>query len=168
MWCGVLAARGLSEGVGASPRDGESQSVGGSVVSSSLPPLGLQPARLLCPWDSPGQNTGVGSHSCLQGIFPTQGSNPGLLYCRQILCHLRLGGRWRLVVNSCRRASSRMERRNCHFALPPWMVQGFWFLGWRSGLVLVQELVIWAWVLSLGLLAMIVFLGEMCFEFQTP
>ena len=38
-----------------------------------------------CPWDSPGQNTGVGSHSLLQGIFLTHGWNPGLLYCRQIL-----------------------------------------------------------------------------------
>ena len=37
------------------------------------------------PWNSPGQNTGVGSLSLLQGIFPTQGSNPGLLHCRQIL-----------------------------------------------------------------------------------
>ena len=37
---------------------------------------GLQPARLLCPWDSPGQNTGVGCHALLQGILPTQGSNP--------------------------------------------------------------------------------------------
>ena len=35
--------------------------------------------------DSPGKNTGVGSHSLLQGIFPTQGSNPGLPHCRQIL-----------------------------------------------------------------------------------
>ena len=40
---------------------------------------GLWPARLLCPWDSPGKNTGVGCHALLQGIFPTQGSNPGLL-----------------------------------------------------------------------------------------
>ena len=44
--------------------------------------------RLLCPWDSLGKNTGVGSHSLLQGIFFTQGSNPGLLHCRQILYHL--------------------------------------------------------------------------------
>ena len=35
--------------------------------------------RLLCPWDSPGKNTGGGCHALLQGIFPTQGSNPGLL-----------------------------------------------------------------------------------------
>ena len=38
-----------------------------------------------CTWDSPGKNTGVGSHSLLQGIFLTQGSDPGLLHCRQIL-----------------------------------------------------------------------------------
>ena len=40
---------------------------------------------LLCPWDFPGENTGVGSHSLLQGIVPTQGLNPGLLHCKQIL-----------------------------------------------------------------------------------
>ena len=42
-------------------------------------------------WNSPGQNAGVGSHSLLQGIFPTQGSNPGLPHCRQILYHLNQG-----------------------------------------------------------------------------
>ena len=42
----------------------------------------------LCPWDSPGKNTGVGCHSALQGIFLTQGSNPGLPYCRQIPYHM--------------------------------------------------------------------------------
>ena len=40
------------------------------------------------PWNSPGQNIGVGSHSLLQGIFPTQGSNPGLLHGRWILYQL--------------------------------------------------------------------------------
>ena len=47
-----------------------------SVVSDSSPPCGLWPARLLCPWDFPGKDTGVGCHSLLQRIFPTQGSNP--------------------------------------------------------------------------------------------
>ena len=56
-----------------------------SVVSDSLWPHKLQLTRLLCPWDSPGTNTKVGCHSLLQGIFLTQGSNPGLLLCRQIL-----------------------------------------------------------------------------------
>ena len=41
-----------------------------------------------CPWNSLGQNTRVGSLSHLQGIFPTQGSNPGLPHCRQILYQL--------------------------------------------------------------------------------
>ena len=59
-----------------------------SVMSSFLRPRGLQPMRLLCPWDSPGKNTGVGCHSFLQRIFLTQGSNPGLLRCRQVLYHL--------------------------------------------------------------------------------
>ena len=38
--------------------------------------------------DSPGKNTGVGGQALLQGIFPTQGSNPGLTHCSQILYHL--------------------------------------------------------------------------------
>ena len=50
-----------------------------SIMSDSLRPRGLQPARLLCPRDSPGKNTGVGCHFLLQGIFRTRGSNPGLL-----------------------------------------------------------------------------------------
>ena len=56
-----------------------------SVMSDSLQSHELYPARLLCPWDFPGKNTGVGCHALLQGIFPTQGSNLGLLYCRQTL-----------------------------------------------------------------------------------
>ena len=45
----------------------------------TLPPHGLQPTRLLRPWNSPGQNTGVGCHFLLHGIFPTQGVNSSLL-----------------------------------------------------------------------------------------
>ena len=60
-----------------------------SVVSHSLPPHG---GKLYSPWKSPGQNTRVGSLSLLQGIFPTQGSNPGLLHCRQILYQLSYEG----------------------------------------------------------------------------
>ena len=54
-----------------------------SVMSDSLQPHGLYN-----PWNSPGQNTGVGTLSLLQGIFPTQGSYPGLLHCRQMLYQL--------------------------------------------------------------------------------
>ena len=62
------------------------------VVSDFLQPHRLQTVRLLCPWNSLGKNTGVGCHSLLQRIFPTQGSNPGLLHCRQILYHLSYQG----------------------------------------------------------------------------
>ena len=62
-----------------------------SVVSDSLWPYGLYPARLLCPWNSPGKNTGVGCHALLQGIFPNQGLNLCLLHCKQSLCPLSQG-----------------------------------------------------------------------------
>ena len=58
------------------------------VVSDSLRPHGLQPTRLLGPWDFPGMNTGVGCRFLLQGIFLIQGSNPGLPHCRQTLYRL--------------------------------------------------------------------------------
>ena len=48
------------------------------VMPSSLQPCGLQPTRLLCPWDCPGKITGMGCHFSLQGIFLIQGSNLGL------------------------------------------------------------------------------------------
>ena len=59
-----------------------------SVMSDSLWPHGLEPTRLFCPWDFPGKNTGVGCHSLIQGIVPTQGLNSGLLGRRRILRHL--------------------------------------------------------------------------------
>ena len=62
------------------------------VVSDSLWPHELQPTRLLCPWDSPQARILECCHALLQGIFPTQGSNPGLLHCRQILYHLSQQG----------------------------------------------------------------------------
>ena len=64
---------------------------GGDLVLSRvwlLWPHGLSPASLLCPWDSSGKNTGVVCRFLLQGIFLTQGSNPGLLHCSQIVYHL--------------------------------------------------------------------------------
>ena len=50
-------------------------------------PMDLKAARLLCPWGSPSKNTGVGCHALLQGIFPTQGSNPSVL----CLLHWQVG-----------------------------------------------------------------------------
>ena len=71
---------------------GESESDSHAVVSNSLRPHGLY-----SPWNSPGQNTGVGSLSLLQGIFPTQGSNPGLPYCRWSLYQLSHKGSPRIL-----------------------------------------------------------------------
>ena len=56
-----------------------------SVMSNSLQTHGPEPTWLLCLWDSPGKTTGVDSHSLLQDIFPSQGLNPILPHCRQIL-----------------------------------------------------------------------------------
>ena len=70
----------------------KSESESSSVVSDSL-----QYDALYSPWNSPGQNTGMGSHSLLQGIFPTQGSNPGLLHCRRILYQLSHKGSPRIL-----------------------------------------------------------------------
>ena len=90
------------------------------VVSDSLRPHGLY-----SPWDSPGQNTGVGSRSLLQGIFPTQGSNPGLPHCRQILYQLSYKGSllWGELERKCFSRgrcispSVREERRESHLYL---------------------------------------------------
>ena len=93
-----------------------------SVVSDSVQPHGLQPTRLLRPWDSPGKNTGVGCHFLLQGlyslwnspgqntgvgslsllpgIFSTQRSNPGLPHCGQILYQLSHKGSPRILEGS--------------------------------------------------------------------
>ena len=57
-------------------------------VSCSVMSDSLRVHELLCPWDLPRENTGVGNHSLLQGIFLTQGSTPGLLHGRQMLYHL--------------------------------------------------------------------------------
>ena len=82
-----------------------------SVMSNSLQLHGLLPSRLLCPWNSPGKNTGVDCHSLLQRNFPTQGSNPGLLPCRQVLYRL-----------SYREVLIELQR------WPAWTSQGFPFL----------------------------------------
>ena len=59
--------------------------------------VSLQPHGLYSPWNSPGQNTGLGSLSLLQGILPTEGSNPGLPHCRWILYQLSHKGSPRIL-----------------------------------------------------------------------
>ena len=75
-----------------------------SIVSDSL-----QPGALYSLWNSPGQNTGVGSRSLLQGIIPTQGLNPGIPHCRWILYQLSHKGSPRIpewVAYPCSSRSS--------------------------------------------------------------
>ena len=86
-------------------KDSESESC--SVISDSLWPYGLYSS-----WNSPGQNTGMGSLSLLQGTFPTQGSNPGLPHYRQILYQLSHEGsphftyKWAVMEDQGLRLSS--------------------------------------------------------------
>ena len=88
----------------------------------------FKPARLLCPWNSPGKNTGAGCHFLLQRIFPTQGSNLGLLHCRQILYHLSHQGspegwgkkmKLKRQVGMSRILHGRRDRRRSLQGLPP-------------------------------------------------
>ena len=73
--------------------DNESESEICSVLSDCL-----WPQELYSPWNSPGQNTGVGSFSFLQGIFPTQGLNSDLRRCRQILYQLSHKGSPKMII----------------------------------------------------------------------
>jgi len=84
-----------------------------SVVSNSLQPHGLY-----SPWNSPGQNIGMGSLSLLQKIFPTQGSNPGLSHCRWILYQLSHQG------------SPHLVNENFHLVnIPSWCSHNWFILG---------------------------------------
>ena len=88
----------------------------------------LWPCRLYSPWNSPGGSTGVGSLSLLQGIFPTQGSNPRLPQCRQILYHLSHQGSLRIlewVAYPFSRGSSLPRNQTRVF----WILDGF-FTNW--------------------------------------
>ena len=82
-----------------------------SVVSDSL-----QPQELYGPWNSPGQNTEVGSLSLFQGIFPIQGSNPGLPHCRRILYQLNHKGspQHHFLTASCFRTNFLSATRLLH------------------------------------------------------
>ena len=73
----------------------------------------LRPCGLYSPWNSPGHNTRVGSHSLLQGIFPTQGSSPGLPHCRRILYQLSHRGSARILEwIACLFSSESSQSRN--------------------------------------------------------
>ena len=71
---------------------------GAQLCPTLCDPMNCKPTRLLCPWDFPNKNTGVDCHFLLQEIFPTQGLNPRLLHCRQMLYHLSYQGATTFVV----------------------------------------------------------------------
>ena len=83
----------------------KSESESWSVISNSL-----GSHRLYSPWNSPGQNTGVGSLSLLQGIFLTQGSNPGLPHCGWIIYQLSHRGNPRILERVAYPFSSRSSQ----------------------------------------------------------
>ena len=104
---GSLASRrNIQPGKTQRPQNPKQTSLGGSVccflgISEKWKSLSvsncLWPHGLHSPWNSPGQNTGMGSLSLLQGIFPTQGSNPGFPHCRWILSQLSHKGNPRIL-----------------------------------------------------------------------
>ena len=96
----------------------ESETVSCSLVSTLLRPHGLQPTRLLCPWDFPGKNTGVGRHFLLRGIFPTQALNHVSCLGRQILYHCTTWSREKGLFQG-------YTRRCVTCAQKPWACYGF-------------------------------------------
>ena len=114
----------------------KSESENHSVMSDSL-----QPHELYSPWNYPGQNTGIGSLSLLQGIFPTQGLNLGLPLCRQILYQLSHQGSPRILGAG---SSSLLQRifptqelnqglLNCSWILYQLNYQGNWTIKVAEG-----------------------------------
>ena len=89
-WVALPFSRGLSQS-----RNRTSSALQADFLSAEPQgkPHNLWPHGLYRPWNSPGQNTGLGSLSLLQGIFPTQGLNPGLPHCRRILYQLSQQGK---------------------------------------------------------------------------
>jgi len=101
----------------------------GQVLSNCLQLHGQQPTRILCPWDSPGKNTGVGCCFLLQRIFLTQGLNPGLPHCRQT--HYCLSqGTGKVFSNPCSHFHVLLWKPSLHlpwvqrWPLPPLSSQG--------------------------------------------
>ena len=105
------------------------ESVSCSVVPDSLRQHGLKPTRLLYPWDFPGKDTGMACRF-LQGIFPTEGLNLGLLHCTQILSQLSYQGSPISVVFNTNSYMDLNEMRCCH--LPTYDLSDSWCVCWLS------------------------------------
>ena len=115
-----------------------------SVMSNSLRPYGRQPTRLLCPWNSPGKNTGMGCHALLQGIFPTQGLNL-CLSCLLFWQEGSLPGKalcaWGVINCVCffKWDSSRLLCYRLYLFCSPPHTPG----GWTSPLIFMPWLLLW-------------------------
>ena len=86
--------------------------LGCSVMSDSLHPHGLQPTRLLCPWRFSRQEYWSGFDGLLQGIFPTQELNPGLLHLRWILLQLSHQGGPRVLGSEIKKNKELVHQQN--------------------------------------------------------
>ena len=95
-------------------------------MSNSFQSCGLKHARLLCPWDSPGKNIGVGCHSLLQGIFLTQGLNPGLPHCRPVLHRWGRGEAPNSISRDCQISSGVKEWTHPWKRTIMWIKRGFY------------------------------------------
>ena len=112
-------------------------------MTDSLQPHRLQPARLLCPWNSPGKNPGVGSHSLLQGIFLTQGSTPGLPHCREILYHLSHQGNYTSIKNKNKAKFCQKRTEKCTWLMLLFnnqKVLEIWKVGQRDNLIPISKM----------------------------
>ena len=107
-----------------------------SVVSDSLQPHGLY-----SPWNPPGQNTGGGSLSLPQGIFPTQGSNPGLWHCRHILYQLSHQGSPKILEWVAYPFSRRSSRPRNQIRVS--CIAGGFFTNWAMRDVPIASLIAW-------------------------
>ena len=93
----------------------ESESVSHSVASDSVTPWIVAP-RLLCPWDSPGNNTGVGGHFLLQRIFLAQGSNRGLQHSGRLFTDWA-SREGELILNTVGSSTARVWTAWVHLAM---------------------------------------------------
>ena len=101
-----------------------------SVMSDSLPPYGLQLARLLSPWNSPSKNTGVGYHALLQSSFLTQGLKLhllNLLHCRKILYPLSHLGSPKQVYSNKNHLKKKKRRMALSFFCTPFVLCPYFY-----------------------------------------
>ena len=122
------------------------------LVSESCSVVSLQPHGLYSPWNSPGQNTGMGSLSLLQGIFQTQGSNLGLPHCRRILHQLSYKGSPRILewvaypFSSISSRPRNQTRVSC--------IAGGFFTNWVIREVLLPRTIPFNWLINLATLSL--------------